>query len=117
MGHLNIEGVKLAVICEFWRDRNDVPFIHIKRLPVKVFDENTETFKDVQPKPYFECYAKYTGDNYPKISYRGYFVFAKFQYELIGRWNNRDQRTLMISVQRTNEQPIIERLNKIMKDK
>lgn len=117
LGQINIEGVKLAVTCEFWRDRQDVPFIHIRRQPMKVFDEKTNKFKDIQPKPYFECYAPHTGDNYPHISYRGHFVFAKFQYELIGRWNNRDQRTLTISVSRTDDQPIIERLNKIMKEK
>lgn len=116
-GHINIDGVKISVDCEFWKDRNNTSFIHLKRQLMKVFDEKTMKFKDISPKPIFECYARHTGGKYPDICYRGFFVFAKFQYELLARWNSRDERTLMVSVSRTDEQPIIERLNKIMKGK
>lgn len=115
-GQMNIDGVKLSVECEFWKDRKGDSFIHIKRQKMKVFDEKTTTFKDVDPKPSFECYARHTGLKYPKPSYKGYFIFAKFQYELLGVWNTREERTLMILVERTNDQPVIERLNKIMKE-
>lgn len=116
-GEINISGVHFSSInCTFWKDDNNKPFIWVQRNKITVFDEKSSSFHEVKPRPKFECYARYTGKRYPNVSYKGNFIFACFNYELEARWENKEEKVLLFFIERTDKQPLIEKLNEITKE-
>ena len=82
-----------------------------------MFDEKTCTFNDIKPRPFIECNAFYTGKPFPNVSYKGYFYLASFRFELLASWETKEMKSSCMIVSRTTEQPLIKRINQIMKEK
>lgn len=116
-GWLNVEGIHFDVNATFWKDDKGKPFICVQRAIEKVFDEKTCTFNDIKPRPFIECNAFYTGKPFPNVSYKGYFYLASFRFELLASWETKEMKSLCMIVSRTTEQPLIKRINQIMKEK
>ena len=110
-GELSIEGFKMDIQATFWNKTITGCDLWLQRRKKKIFEEKTNTFKSYIPKPYFECYAlKDKGKN--KI-YRGEFIFVGFKYSLSSFWEDKTEKLLNISIERTKDQPILDRLKEI----
>lgn len=110
-GELSVEGFKMDIQATFWNKAVTGCDLWIQRKKKKIYEEKTNTFKSYIPKPYFECYAiKDKGKN--KI-YRGDFIFVGFKYSLSSFWEDKTENLLNISIERTKDQPILDRLREI----
>lgn len=115
-GQINIDGVVMNINTTFWDDKKK-KFIWVRCNNVMVYDDKKDKYYHVKPSPYFECYAFDLNQKYPNVSYRGTFIFVGFQYILYGRYETREEKTLLFNVERTENQPIIEKLNNNLKEK
>ena len=109
MGELNIDYVTFDIACTFWTRPN---MIWLIRKKAKIYDDIKKEFKDYIPRPFWECKAMKTknGDN---IDYRGNFMFYGFKYELNAWFEDKKQTLLKFSINRTKDQPYIERRREI----
>lgn len=114
-GYLNVAGVTFDVNVTFWKDDKG-EYIWIQRDKVKVFDKKTSTFRDIKARPHFECYARSVKKKEPNIDYRGTFYLASFKFNIIGRWDSKFKKTLSFIVERAQDQPLIKRINELMKE-
>lgn len=115
IGKINIENVVLDIVCSFWS--NEIPnFIWMQRIKEKRFDENTKSFSDYIPKPFFECYAyKEKEKESRRFIYKGSFFFVGYKYEMTCWWEDKTEQQLNLLIKRSDTQPLLERLNELKK--
>ena len=109
MGELSIDGFEIDIQATFWDKASTGCDLWLQRKKKKIYEEKTNTFKSYIPKPYFECYTIKGKD---KI-YRGEFIFIGFKYSLSSFWEDKTEKLLNISIERTKDQPILDRLREI----
>ena len=115
VGRMNVENIIFDIQITFWSDRKPF-YIWVQRQKEKIFNEETLTFSDYTPKPFFECYA-YKRRTNGIVDYKGEFMFVGFKYELIAWFEDKTEHQMNLDVTRSESQPILKRLNEINKEK
>jgi len=110
IGKINIEGVTLDINATFWK-REKRRFVWIQRQKMIKYDEREKKFYDIMPRPILDCKANYTYKKFPDISYRGQFMFARFKFDLTGRFEDKKEKILLFDISKSEEQPLIETTN------
>jgi len=110
-GRVTIDGVALpTIIAVFFRDGAE-NYLWLKRKRVLEYNFESQTYKEREAKPQWECYLLKQLDG-NTVAYKGEFVFLKFRYSIIGVWDRvlgNDKQRLNLFVERLpmTEQTII----------
>lgn len=113
-GELNIDNVRLDIDASFWDNKDKGNFIWVQRKKIKVYSEKTTTFVEKMPTPIINIFLFDTNKEFPQVSYKGNFTFiGGFCYEIAGKWESREKKKLLFSIERAEKQPIIDRLKEI----
>lgn len=119
-GTLKIEGIDISPIhgMYFKNDGND--YLWIKRKPILEYEIETQSYKERERVPKWECYLKKTVVGESSM-YVGTFFFLKFKYEIRGIWDSvlgkteRNRINFYIERLPMKEQTIINEINNMNK--
>ena len=100
-GLISIDGVVLKISVS----QIDPKTLEVRPSGISFYDKaKGYVFKDLYPN--VSCVL-----NSYAIGFIGYFYFAKFMYEMVGRLSD-DRKTLDIEINRTESQPLLEKFIK-----
>jgi hypothetical protein len=115
-GALKIEGVDLSPIEAVYFKKDGDTYLWLKRKPLLEYDHKTESYKERQKEPRWECYLKKQMED-GAVAFKGEFVFLRFRFNIVGVWdavfgNDKKQR-LNLYVERLplSKQTIINNIN------
>ena len=100
-GHISIDGVILKISVS----QIDPKTLEVRPSGISFYDKvKGYVFKDLYPN--VSCVL-----NSSAVGFLGYFYFAKFMYEMVGKLSY-DRKTLDIEINRTESQPLLEKFIK-----
>jgi len=109
IGAINIDNIKMDIVCTFWSRPS---MIWIKRIKAKKYDPINHTFEEYEPRPYFDCKAIRVNKE-GVYSYEGSFMLIGLKYSLIAYFEDHKERKMVMSIEKSKDQPYIERMKEI----
>lgn len=121
-GAIKIEGVDLSPIEAVYFKREGDTYLWLKRKPLLEYDHKTESYKERQKEPRWECYLKKQLEE-GAVAFKGEFIFLRFRFNIVGVWdavfgNDKKQRlNLYIERLPLSQQTIINNINERKRNK
>lgn len=121
-GAIKIEGVDLSPIEAVYFKREGDTYLWLKRKPLLEYDHKTESYKERQKEPRWECYLKKQLED-GAVAFKGEFIFLRFRFNIVGVWdavlgNDKKQRlNLYIERLPLSQQTIINNINERKRNK
>ena len=121
-GAIKIEGVDLSPIEAVYFKRDGDTYLWLKRKPLLEYDHKTESYKERQKEPRWECYLKKQLEE-GAVAFKGEFIFLRFRFNIVGVWdavlgNDKKQRlNLYIERLPLSQQTIINNINERKRNK
>ena len=115
-GKVSVEGIDLSPISAVFFKKDNDNYIWLKRKKVLEYDEKSQSYKEREAQPLWECYLKKQSDK-DTIAYKGEFVFMRFKFSVTGVWDNvlgmdkKHRLNLFIERLPMSEQTIINSIN------
>lgn len=121
-GAIKIEGVDLSPIEAVYFKKDGDTYLWLKRIPLLEYDHKTESYKERQKEPRWECYLKKQLEE-GAVAFKGEFIFLRFRFNIVGVWdavlgNDKKQRlNLYIERLPLSQQTIINNINERKRNK
>jgi len=121
-GAIKIEGVDLSPIEAVYFKKDGDTYLWLKRKPLLEYDHKTESYKERQKEPRWECYLKKQLEE-GAVAFKGEFIFLRFRFNIVGVWdavlgNDKKQRlNLYIERLPLSQQTIINNINERKRNK
>lgn len=115
-GKVSIEGVDLSPISAVFFKKDADNYLWIKRKKILDYDDRSQSYKEREAQPAWECYMKKQADG-GAVAYKGEFVFMRFRFRIVGIWDRvlgtdkKHRMNLFIERLPMSEQTIINSIN------
>lgn len=115
-GALKIEGVDLSPIEAVYFKKDGDTYLWLKRKPLLEYDHKTESYKERQKEPRWECYLKKQIED-GAVAFKGEFIFLRFRFNIVGVWDavfgkdNKQRLNLYVERLPLSQQTIINNIN------
>ena len=87
-GAIKIEGVDLSPIEAVYFKKDGDTYLWLKRKPLLEYDHKTESYKERQKEPRWECYLKKQLEE-GAVAFKGEFIFLRFRFNIVGVWDKK----------------------------
>lgn len=85
-GRIIIEGITIQPIVGQYFKEDGENYLWLKRKRILEYDDKTQSYKEREPRPQFECYLKKQMDD-NTVAYKGEFMFMRFRFSVVGVWD------------------------------